>query len=448
MGTGKQTRNGKRSRGNGRAQAPGPARRQSTGKAAHRRETPLKIQAQVQKQPLPPVAKKLAPLPQPLPHLSDKERRFQEIIELGKRKKFLTFDEINKILPIEANQDDIDELFDELEEWDIGIQDRDEYAPEEKKVDMEEVRNPLRSYLKSAGSFSLLNHRQEVEIARGIEEAKKRISRILKQNGKRPSRKLAEAEERLNQLRGHLIQANLRLVINIAKRYSNPKLSILDLIQEGNIGLMKAVEKFKYRTGFKFSTYATWWIRQAITRAIADHSATIRVPVHMIEKINKVNKTVRNLSQSLDREPTMDEIAQALRMDTDKIRNIKRSMRPEPVSIDQTVGDDDRTTVGDFIADAENPGPLFATSQSLLREELEKALSILDDREEKILRLRFGLDRERFPRTLEEVGQHFRLTRERIRQIESKAIQKLKSSGHTAKLRPFIEEILSSPWKR
>jgi len=388
-------------------------------------------------------------LPVPASTLNDKERRFHEIIELGKRKKFLTFDDINKILPIETNQDEIDELFDELEEWDIGIQDSDEYASvEEKKVDMEEVRNPLRSYLKGAGSFSLLTHAQEVEIARGIEEAKKRINRLLKQNGKKPSRQLMEAEERLNELRGRLIQANLRLVINIAKRYSNPKLSILDLIQEGNIGLMKAVEKFKYRTGFKFSTYATWWIRQAITRAIADHSATIRIPVHMIEKINKVNKAVRNLSQSLDREPTMDEIAQAIRMDPDKIRNIKRSMRPEPVSIDQNVGDDDRTTVGDFIADSENPGPLLATSQSLLREELEKALSILDEREEKILRLRFGLDRERFPRTLEEVGQHFRLTRERIRQIESKAIQKLKSSGHTAKLRPFIEEMLGSPWKR
>ncbi len=309
--------------------------------------------------------------------VSDKERKFHEIIELGKRKKYLTYDDINQILPIEANQDEIDELFEELEEWDIDVQDEG-FPPEEKKVDMEEVRNPLRSYLKGAGSFTLLTHKEEVEIARGIEQAKRRINRILRQNGRKHSRKLMEAEFQLNRLRARLIQANLRLVINIAKRYSNPRLSILDLIQEGNIGLMKAVEKFKYRTGFKFSTYATWWIRQAITRAIADHSATIRVPVHMIEKINKFNKAVRNLSQDLDREPTIDEIAHAINMDVDKVRTIKRSMRPEPVSIDQTVGDDDRTTVGDFIADSENPGPLLSTSQSLLREELEKALSILD----------------------------------------------------------------------
>ena len=205
--------------------------------------------------------------------------------------------------------------------------------------------------------------------------------------------------------------------------------------------MMKAVEKFKYKTGFKFSTYATWWIRQAITRAIADHSATIRVPVHMIEKINKVNKAIRVLSQQLDREPTDQEIAQLVKMDEEKIKIIKKSMRPEPVSIDMPVGDEEKTTIGDFLEDSENPTPLYHTKHSLLREEIEKTLQILDEREEKIIRLRFGLDKEGYPRTLEEVGQYFQLTRERIRQIEAKAIQKLKESIRTKKLKPFLEEI-------
>ncbi|HOJ39239.1 MAG TPA: sigma-70 family RNA polymerase sigma factor [bacterium] len=376
--------------------------------------------------------------------MADREKRIREVIEMGKRKRHLSWDEIKEI-SVDMSSEEIDDLFDELESWNIEIDGEEVPFAEEKKVDLEEVRNPLRSYLKGAGSFSLLTHEQEVEIARGIEEVKKKISRLKNKNScKELSRCLFE----LQKLRSRLIQANLRLVINIAKRYSNPKLSILDLIQEGNIGLMKAVEKFKYRTGFKFSTYATWWIRQAITRAIADHSATIRIPVHMIEKINKLNKTIRYLSQQLDREPTDQEIAEAMNLDEEKVRTIKRSMRPEPVSLDLPVGDEERTTVGDFIEDNDNPGPLHYAKHSLLREELEKALEILDDREETIIRLRFGLDKEGYPRTLEEVGQYFQLTRERIRQIEAKAIQKLRLSDRAKKLVPFLEELFAGQTSR
>ncbi len=369
-------------------------------------------------------------------NVSDREKKIRDFIETGKKKKHLSWEEINEI-SLDMSTEEIDDLFEELESWHIEIEGEEIPFIEEKKVDLEEARNPLRSYLKGAGSYSLLTHEEEVEIARGIEETKKKISREKSVSGKN----LIRYERQLQELRGRLIQANLRLVINIAKRYSNSKLSILDLIQEGNIGLMKAVEKFKYRTGFKFSTYATWWIRQAITRAIADHSATIRIPVHMIEKINKMNKTIRYLSQQLDREPTDQEIAEALNLDEDKVRAIKRSMRPEPVSLDLPVGDEERTTVGDFIEDNDDPGPLHYTKHSLLREMLEKAMEVLDEREETIIRLRFGLDKEGYPRTLEEVGQYFRLTRERIRQIEAKAIQKLRNSDKAQKLLPFLQEM-------
>ncbi|MCD6407605.1 sigma-70 family RNA polymerase sigma factor [bacterium] len=380
---------------------------------------------------------------------SEKEKRMNEIIELGKKKKHLSWDEINELLPMEmTDQKEIDELFDELEYWNIDIDEEETFpVEEEKKIDTEEARNPLRSYLKSAGSYSLLTHEEEVEIAKGIEEAKKKLNQLRKKNN--CSRKLIEKwEKRLYELREKLISSNLRLVINIAKRYSNPKLSILDLIQEGNIGLMKAVEKFKYKTGFKFSTYATWWIRQAITRAIADHSATIRIPVHMIEKINKVKKIEANLTQKSDEEPTYEKIAKKMNLPVEKVKTIKKSMRPDPISLDMTVGNEERTTIGDFIEDNENPNPVKYTRQSLLREEIEKALEVLDEREEKIIRLRFGLDEDGFQRTLEEVGRYFNLTRERIRQIEAKAIQKLKNSGRSKKLQLFLEGIFESSYSK
>lgn len=380
--------------------------------------------------------------------VEEKERRMNEIIELGKKKKHLSWDEINDLLPMEmTDQKEIDELFDELESWNIDIDEDETFVvEEEKRIDTEKARNPLHSYLKNAGSYSLLTHEEEVEIAKGIEEAKKKLNQLRKKNG---AHKLIEKwEKKLYELREKLISSNLRLVINIARRYSNPKLSILDLIQEGNIGLMKAVEKFKYKTGFKFSTYATWWIRQAITRAIADHSATIRIPVHMIEKINKVKKIEANLTQKSDEEPTDEKIAKKMNLPVEKVKTIKKSMRPDPISLDMTIGNEERTTIGDFIKDNENPNPVKHTRQSLLREEIEKALQVLDEREEIIIRLRFGLDKDGYQRTLEEVGHYFNLTRERIRQIEAKAIQKLKNSCRSKKLQLFLEGIFERSYSR
>ncbi|MCM8777516.1 MAG: sigma-70 family RNA polymerase sigma factor [Candidatus Omnitrophica bacterium] len=375
---------------------------------------------------------------------NSKEEKFHEIIELGRKKKHLSWDEINEILPADlTGQDDILELFDELDYWNIDIDEEEPFPiekEEEKKLDLGEARNPLRSYLKCAGTYSLLNHEEEVTIARGIEESKSKLQKMYKQ--KSLNRKECEKCEReLMKLKAQLINSNLRLVINIAKRYNNPKLSILDLIQEGNIGLMKAVEKFKYKTGFKFSTYATWWIRQAITRAIADHSAVIRTPVHMIEKQNKMKKIEAHILLSKNDDPTEEEIAKKMHLSINKVRTIKRSMRPDPVSLDMPVGDEERTTIGDFIEDNKNPDPLKHARHALLREELEKALRALDEREEKILRLRFGLDEAGYPRTLEEVGNAFQLTRERIRQIEAKAIQKLKHSAYSKKLKLFMDGV-------
>ncbi len=370
----------------------------------------------------------------------EKKQKISEIIELGRKKKHLSWEEINEILPMEmTDQSEIDHLFDELDHWDINIDDNEPFHIEKTKtIDTEEAKSALRAYLKHAGSYSLLTHEEEVEIAKGIEEMKKKINEMKKK--KKFSRiQYIKCCQKLNELRGRLIKANLRLVINIAKRYSNPKLSLLDLIQEGNIGLMKAVEKFKYRTGFKFSTYATWWIRQAITRAIADHSSTIRIPVHMIEKINKLKKIEARSIQSDDGEIKDEEIAKKMNLPVEKIKNIRKSMRPDPISIDLPVGDEERTTIGDFIEDGENPNPIKHVRHSLLSEEIEKALKVLDEREELIIRLRFGLDKKRYSRTLEEVGSYFHLTRERIRQIEAKAIQKLKKSLHSKKLALFLE---------
>ncbi|MCX7705144.1 MAG: sigma-70 family RNA polymerase sigma factor [bacterium] len=376
------------------------------------------------------------------------EERFQkaksQILALGKENKTVLLEDINKFLPIDTPGDKIDELFDELEEMNIEIGDDllADTETEDTRAVLEDLRNPLRAYLKDAGAFNLLTSEEEVEIAKTMEKYKKALIKMGKKrkNGKNLAT-IAKYQQEFIKARDRLIQANLRLVISIAKKYSNPKLSLRDLIQEGNIGLMKAVEKFRYKEGFKFSTYATWWIRQAITRAIADHSATIRIPVHMIEKINKLSKAYRWLSQSLDREPTDEELAKVLNTDSDKIKKIKKSMRPEPISLDMPVGDEERATVGDFIEDDEESSPLTHTRRTLLREELEKAFEILDEREEKILRLRFGLDEDGYARTLEEVGKYFNLTRERIRQIEGKAIQKLKNAPRAAKLKPFLDQI-------
>ena len=267
-------------------------------------------------------------------------------------------------------------------------------------------------YLKEIGKVSLLSAEEEIELAKrmeeGDEEAKKRLA-----------------------------EANLRLVVSIAKRYVGRGLLFLDLIQEGNLGLIKAVEKFDYRKGYKFSTYATWWIRQAITRAIADQARTIRIPVHMVETINKLLRVSRQLLQELGREPSPEEIATAMKMPEDKVREILK-ISQEPVSLETPIGEEEDSHLGDFIQDDNVPVPAEAAAATLLREQLDEVLGTLTEREQKVLRLRFGLD-DGHQRTLEEVGKEFNVTRERIRQIEAKALRKLRHPSRSKKLRDYLE---------
>jgi len=272
--------------------------------------------------------------------------------------------------------------------------------------------DPVRMYLKEIGRVPLLSAEEEVELAKRIE-----------QGDEEAKRRLAEA--------------NLRLVVSIAKRYVGRGMLFLDLIQEGNLGLLKAVEKFDYRKGFKFSTYATWWIRQAITRAIADQARTIRIPVHMVETINKLIRVSRQLLQELGREPTPAEIAERMGLPEDRVREILK-IAQEPVSLETPIGEEEDSHLGDFIEDQEAPAPAEAASYLMLKEQLEDVLDTLTPREEKVLRLRFGLDDGR-ARTLEEVGQVFGVTRERIRQIEAKALRKLRHPSRSKKLKDFLE---------
>ena len=272
--------------------------------------------------------------------------------------------------------------------------------------------DPIREYLKEIGSIPLLTQEQEQDLA------------------KRKSEGDAEAGKKL-------VEANLRLVVSIAKRYTGRGMSFLDLVQEGNIGLMKAVEKFDYRKGYKFSTYATWWIRQAITRAIADQARTIRIPVHMVETINKLIRVSRQLLQELGREPTPEEIAKEMNMPEDRVREILK-ISQEPVSLETPIGEEEDSHLGDFIQDDNVPVPADAAAFTLLKEQLVEVLDTLTDREQKVLRLRFGLDDGR-ARTLEEVGKEFNVTRERIRQIEAKALRKLRHPSRSRKLKDYLD---------
>ncbi len=377
-----------------------------------------------------------------------KKDRIEALIEKGKEKRFLSYEEVDEALPRDVvDPEEIEDLFQRLDNLDIAVEEpmalKDHReAEEERRILLEEIRNPLRAYLKEVGGTSLLTPTEEVDLARRIDEARKKVREAVKK--KNSAKTMRKRVRELERLKGHLIRANLRLVINIAKRYTNPKLTIRDLIQEGNIGLMKAVEKFKYRQGYKFSTYATWWIRQAITRAIADHSATIRIPVHMREKINKLNKIRTGLVQSLDREPTLEEIAKKTKAPSAKVKTILRSMHQEPISLEMPIGDDGKTTFGDFMEDKSKSSPANSATKVILAEEIEKIFLALDEREKEILRLRFGLKDKRYQRTLEEVGRYFNLTRERIRQIEAKSLEKLRRCEKLRKLRSLLGEYLSS----
>ncbi|AXN37553.1 RNA polymerase sigma factor RpoD [Peribacillus butanolivorans] len=356
----------------------------------------------------------------------------EKLIELGKKRGSLTLEKIaEKIGGFELDSDQMDEFYEVLAENGVeiltdGEEDEDEDDPDEKKLAKEEefdlndlsvppgvkINDPVRMYLKEIGRVDLLSAEEEISLAMRIEEGDE------------------EAKRRL-------AEANLRLVVSIAKRYVGRGMLFLDLIQEGNMGLIKAVEKFDYRKGYKFSTYATWWIRQAITRAIADQARTIRIPVHMVETINKLIRVQRQLLQDLGREPSPEEIAEDMDLTPEKVREILK-IAQEPVSLETPIGEEDDSHLGDFIEDQDATSPSEHAAYELLKEQLEDVLDTLTDREENVLRLRFGLDDGR-TRTLEEVGKVFGVTRERIRQIEAKALRKLRHPSRSKRLKDFLE---------
>jgi len=346
-----------------------------------------------------------------------------ELIEKGKQKGMLTYKEImDAFEEVEIEPEHIEKVYETLENMGIDVigdieaemediqlteEDLDLSVPEGISID-----DPVRMYLKEIGKVPLLSAEEEIELAQRME------------NGE------CEAKRRL-------AEANLRLVVSIAKRYVGRGMLFLDLIQEGNLGLIKAVEKFDYRKGYKFSTYATWWIRQAITRAIADQARTIRIPVHMVETINKLIRVSRQLLQELGKEPQPEEIAREMNMPVEKVREIMK-ISQEPVSLETPIGEEEDSHLGDFIPDDDAPAPSEAAAFTLLKEQLIDVLDTLTPREEKVLRLRFGLDDGR-ARTLEEVGKEFNVTRERIRQIEAKALRKLRHPSRSKKLKDYLD---------
>ena len=353
----------------------------------------------------------------------DKKQVLKELLESGKQKGRLTTKEISDALEeLDYDVEQVDKLYDTFEAYNIEIVEDDggeSIAPASNEelesvlsADGISIDDPVKVYLKEIGRVPLLSAEEEVELAIRMSEgdvaAKKRLS-----------------------------EANLRLVVSIAKRYVGRGMQFLDLIQEGNLGLIKAVEKFDHTKGFKFSTYATWWIRQAITRAIADQARTIRIPVHMVETINKVKKVNSQLLHENGHEPTNEQIAEKLEMPVEKVREIMR-VAQEPVSLETPIGEEEDSHLGDFIPDEDAPAPSDVASHTMLKEQLAELLSTLTPREEKVLRLRFGLEDGR-SHTLEEVGKEFNVTRERIRQIEAKALRKLRHPSRSKKLKDFLE---------
>ena len=360
--------------------------------------------------------------------VANSEEKVKKILDQAKKKGKVTYDELASQLG-NANPDQVEKVFDAFEQMGINVigDDGDDIEPDAE--DLEEVEDisvedldvdnmegislddPVRMYLREIGKIPLLNYDEELELAKRIleddEEAKKKLT-----------------------------ESNLRLVVSIAKKYVGRGMLFLDLIQEGNMGLIKAVDKFDYTKGFKFSTYATWWIRQAITRAIADQARTIRIPVHMVETINKLIRTSRHLLQQNGREPTPEEIAEEMEIPVEKVLEIQK-IAQDPVSLETPIGEEDDSHLGDFIQDDDSPSPQDAASYTMLREQLEEVMKTLTPREAKVLRLRFGLDDGK-ARTLEEVGKQFNVTRERIRQIEAKALRKLRHPSRSKKLKEYM----------
>jgi len=350
--------------------------------------------------------------------------KIEELIEIGKQKGVLTYKEVMDTLEeMELDSEQIERIYDRLEALNIDVVEEidvaediaDEISDIESDISATEgvaIDDPVRMYLKEIGKVPLLSASEEIDIAQrmadGDQEAKRQLA-----------------------------EANLRLVVSVAKRYVGRGMLFLDLIQEGNLGLIKAVEKFDYRKGYKFSTYATWWIRQAITRAIADQARTIRIPVHMVETINKLVRVNRQLLQEFGREPRPEEIAHEMGISEEKVREIIK-VAQEPVSLETPIGEEEDSHLGDFIPDDDAPAPAEVAAFTLLKEQLMEVLDTLTPREEKVLRLRFGLDDGK-ARTLEEVGREFNVTRERIRQIEAKALRKLRHPSRSKKLKDFLE---------
>lgn len=398
------------------------------------------------------------------------QQKLIEILELGKKKKnMLEYQEIADffkdlnldpekfemvidyleqngidVLKI-SNDDDVDD--------DIILDDEDEVEVEKIDLSVPEgvsVEDPVRMYLKEIGKVPLLSADEEIELAQNMEDGAVATEKINVLKGRidgASEEEKAEIKEEIKTLqrdvdkgadaKKRLAEANLRLVVSIAKRYVGRGMLFLDLIQEGNLGLIKAVEKFDYKKGYKFSTYATWWIRQAITRAIADQARTIRIPVHMVETINKLIRVSRQLLQELGREPSPEEIAKEMNMPVERVREILK-ISQEPVSLETPIGEEEDTHLGDFIKDDNVPVPADAAAFTLLKEQLEEVLGTLTEREQKVLTLRFGLEDGR-ARTLEEVGKEFNVTRERIRQIEAKALRKLRHPSRSRKLKDYLE---------
>lgn len=400
------------------------------------------------------------------------QEKVKELLALAKKKKnVLEYQEIVDFfadLPLEDDQ--LDKVLEVLEQSGIDVlrimdddddvEDEEIILSEEDEVDVENIdlsvpdgisiEDPVRMYLKEIGKVPLLTAEEEIELAQKMEDgvkAAETIAELQKKLEDCPEEEKAEINKQIEEQqeivdigedsKKKLAEANLRLVVSIAKRYVGRGMLFLDLIQEGNLGLIKAVEKFDYRKGYKFSTYATWWIRQAITRAIADQARTIRIPVHMVETINKLIRVSRQLLQELGREPTPEEIAEEMNMPVDRVREILK-ISQEPVSLETPIGEEEDSHLGDFIQDDNVPVPSDAAAFTLLKEQLVEVLGTLTEREQKVLRLRFGLDDGR-ARTLEEVGKEFNVTRERIRQIEAKALRKLRHPSRSRKLKDYLD---------
>ena len=398
------------------------------------------------------------------------QAKLKELLELGKKKRnILEYQEISDFFKelnldaekfemvldyLEANGIDVLKMTDDADDDDEIILDEEDEV-EVEKIDLSvpdgvSVEDPVRMYLKEIGKVPLLSAEEEIDLAQQMEEgnvAGEKIALLKKRRDEASDEEKEEINAEIKELqkavelgsyaKKRLAEANLRLVVSIAKRYVGRGMLFLDLIQEGNLGLIKAVEKFDYRKGYKFSTYATWWIRQAITRAIADQARTIRIPVHMVETINKLIRVSRQLLQELGREPSPEEIAEEMNMPVERVREILK-ISQEPVSLETPIGEEEDSHLGDFIKDDNVPVPADAAAFTLLKEQLEEVLGTLTEREQKVLTLRFGLEDGR-ARTLEEVGKEFKVTRERIRQIEAKALRKLRHPSRSRKLKDYLE---------